>query len=78
MPYGGTIQVSKDDATWALVGFADKYNIDPNIWSTLNSSSQYSRVEPAHVQFSLLRQIAQHEGIQLDTRHSDGELSLTF
>ena len=73
MPYGGRIDISESDGQWQLQGVADKFNVDPDLWSILAASDLPQHLQPAHVQFALMPRIALDEGRRV-VSHADEEM----
>ncbi len=78
MPYGGSIAADQQDGHWTLSGTADKLNITPEIWSWLEAAGDKPPVQPSHVQFALLPNIAMDEGRQVKFDANDTQITLSF
>lgn len=78
MPYGGRIEVTQDTERLVLKGHADKFNLEPALWSMLEGSGNPHDLRAAHVQFGLLPTITADEGRSIAIAHSDTTLTLTL
>lgn len=69
MPYGGRIEVTRQDGIVTLTGHADKYNVDAALWALLDTGTNGAELRPSQVQFGLLPLIAGDEGraLHVDT-----------
>lgn len=78
MPYGGRIEVTKDAEHLVLKGHADKFNLEPALWSMLEGASNPHDLRAAHVQFGLLPTVTADEGRTIAIARSDTTLTLTL
>ena len=78
MPYGGRIEVARDDGAWQVVGHADKLNLVPDLWAILSTGNVPADIQPAHVQFALLPQIAADAARRVRFRAEQTRLTLSF
>jgi len=78
MPYGGRIEISKDNNQWLLHGRADKLNMDESLWDVLTKNDAPSDIKPAHVQFALMPLIASDTGRKIVTEAEPTEIKLRF
>ncbi|MEP2640102.1 histidine phosphotransferase family protein [Roseobacter sp.] len=78
MPYGGRIEVSREDDLWLLHGQADKLNVDEALWNVLATRDTPDDLRPAQVQFALLPVVANDGGRRVITEISDTYVKLRF
>lgn len=78
MPYGGRVEIAQDGDKMVLVGHADKFNIDPDLWGVLHGQPRAEELRPAHVQFGLLHVIAQDEARAVSVVTSDTRITITL
>ncbi|WP_299675572.1 histidine phosphotransferase family protein [uncultured Roseobacter sp.] len=78
MPYGGRIEVSREDNMWLLHGEADKLNIDEPLWNILATRDAPPSLRPAQVQFALLPILADDGGRRVVTEMSETQIKLRF
>lgn len=76
MPYGGRAKVTEDQGKWTLTGTADKLNVDPALWGLLNTPTGKTSVQPAHVQFALLPNIADDENRRVKYASDDTTITI--
>ena len=76
MPYGGRIEIARDDDQMVLRGHADKFNIDATLWDLLAGTPRAEDLRPAQVQFGLLPVIARDEGRALSITLEDSCITL--
>ena len=78
MPYGGRVEVSLTDGTWAVTGHADKFSMDAELWDRLQTGA-VDALAPAHVQFGLLHYHAKDIDRKVQvTQGAGGPLRMTF
>lgn len=78
MPYGGRIEIAVQEDRIELTGHADKFNMDPTLWSMLDGQSGHHDLRPAQVQFGLLPVIAADEGRKLTVDLRETALHITL
>ena len=78
MPYGGRVEISRQDDSWQLHGRADKLNIVDELWSILATRDAPCTLRPAEVQFALLPLIAADDGRRIVTELADTEIKVRF
>ncbi len=78
MPFGGRAEVSEDDGTWELKGIADKLNLDAALWGLLADQTADATLQPAHVQFALLPNVARDDDRQVASTSTDTSITITF
>lgn len=78
MPYGGRVEISKDEKRWKLHGIADKFNVDEALWSVLATCVAPEHLQPSQVQFLLLPFVAQETGRRVTTQIGPQDLQLAF
>jgi histidine phosphotransferase ChpT len=78
MPYGGRIEIVRDHDDWQIIGHADKVNIVHSLWEILATGAVPPDLQPAHVQFALLPQIAADAGRRVSFEADEPRLTLTF
>ena len=74
LPWGGRIAVRRDSAAWHLTARGNRLRIDPEVWAGLGADSAPATVQPAEVQFALIRPAAAAADRQIAV--SQGESSL--
>jgi len=55
LPYGGTIEVSRDGSDWIATGEAQKLKADPDLWSVVTNTGR-TELTPGTVHFGLAGQ----------------------
>ncbi|MFD2739212.1 histidine phosphotransferase family protein [Sulfitobacter aestuarii] len=78
MPYGGEVQILLNQGKWQLNGSAEKLNIDAPLWGLLKGQEQQAELQPAHVQFALLPQVAADAGCDLRMLTDTQTVTLSF
>jgi histidine phosphotransferase ChpT len=78
MPYGGWIEVAREDDDVVLTGRADKYNVDEALWTPLTQGRSADNLRPAHVQFGMLPVIAADGERALVVNTSDTPITIRF
>lgn len=76
LPFGGTITVTREGATWAVTGRSDKLLIDEKLWDALNRPG--ADVAPSEVQFALLPLLLDDIGARPRTRIGPEEIAIRF
>lgn len=76
MPYGGHVNVMRDQAGWTLTGSADKWRDCPDLLQALAQTSPPQDVAPCEVQFVLLPVLLQDGSRKISMIQSDGQIAL--
>ncbi|MEM6373868.1 MAG: histidine phosphotransferase family protein [Pseudomonadota bacterium] len=77
MPYGGRIEISCASGQWAISGYSEKSNPDPNLWAVLQGE-ELETLAPAHVQFALLPAVARDTDRNIGCDISADRLTIRF
>lgn len=78
LPYGGTVEISREDSSWFVRAQGRKLNPDPQVWSVFETNDVPAEITPALVQFALLPQLAQEAGRKITFEQDDTQLMLRF
>lgn len=79
LPAGGKIVVRCDRGQWQMQAYGSKIRFDANPWDILSSNRiDASELEPAHIQFALLRDALAKNGKTAQAGHSDSAASLRY
>lgn len=62
MPWGGTVTIEQEGASWRLTAGARKTKPDAALWAVLEGAAPHAPMTPAQVQFALLAQEARRQG----------------
>ncbi len=76
LPFGGSITVSHDGASWQIAGRSEKLLIDEKLWEALNRPG--ADVAPSEVQFALLPLLLEECGTRPRTRIGPEEITIRF
>lgn len=78
MPRGGRIMVTQKGSEWTLRADADRFNIDPGLWSLVVSPEALAEVTPSDVHFPLVLPAAQTADRTLVTEIGDHQIVARF
>lgn len=79
LPAGGKIVLRCDRGQWQMQAYGSKIRFDTSVWNLLSSSSaDTANIQPAHVQFILLRDALAQLGKSALAGHSDSAASLRY
>ncbi len=78
MPYGGEIEISRDESGWTVRGLSDKFNVNQPLWSMLADGNIPEDLAPAHVHFALLAVHSREENRRLRTTLDAYEITIRF
>ncbi|MEO0691698.1 MAG: histidine phosphotransferase family protein [Pseudomonadota bacterium] len=78
MPRGGRILVDRTTVGWILRADADRFNVDPALWSLVVSPEALAEVTPSDVHFPLVLPAAQAAGRTLMTEIGDDAIVARF
>lgn len=73
LPYGGRIEINCDNGAWTLTGYSQKATFEPALWNIL-AGAPAQDLAAAHVQFALLRAVAEDAARTVVTEYTAGEL----
>ena len=77
LPYGGEIAIHFENARWRLELNAERFTLDPVLWSTLEiSGTAETDIIPAHVQFLLLPLYAAEKSRKVQVIQSETKITL--
>ena len=82
LPYGGRVDIERQNDRWKLTLEAERIALDPALWETFeqHAAGQHAQSEtiiPAHVQFLLLPLHANALGRRVQHVHNDTKVILT-
>lgn len=78
LPYGGRVQIERNEARWMLRATAAKLKIDPALWEVLINPAASSEIGPAQVQFLLVPEEITRQHRRLTTELMESEIRLSF
>lgn len=78
MPRGGRISVYATDLEWTVRGTADRFNVDPALWSLVLAPEAIADVNPSDVHFPLVAPAARAADRTLVTEIGDHEIVARF
>ncbi|MDB5658001.1 MAG: hypothetical protein JWS10_616 [Cypionkella sp.] len=78
LPYGGRVEIERNDVRWLLRASAAKVKIEPTLWERLINPAAMGEVGPAHVQFLLVPDEIARQHRRLTTELTDTEIRLSF
>ncbi|GLS88652.1 histidine phosphotransferase [Cypionkella aquatica] len=78
LPYGGLIEVLRNDQRWSLRASATKMKIDASLWEGLIDPAALGDISPAQVQFLLVPEEINRQHRRLTTELAEGEIRLSF
>ena len=78
MTHGGDITISRVGATWTLTARAERFRIEPDLWSGLTQPGVQVVDAASQVQFALLPQVMAECGCRLEIVHDETALTATF
>lgn len=78
LPYGGTVQISVNDAIWSIVGTAEKLKFDADLWEGLSRPATQAEITPALVQFALFPVVATELGRKIKVMQSETQVAIEF
>lgn len=77
LPAGGRISLQSERGQWQMQAYGEKIRFDPAVWSVLSGAS-VEPVEPAQVQFMLMRTALDTLGASIQIGHSDSAVSIRY
>ncbi|MEP3346009.1 MAG: histidine phosphotransferase family protein [Litoreibacter sp.] len=79
LPAGGKIVVREDRGQWQMQAYGTKIRVEENPWSRLNGAViDVDDIQPAHIQFVLLREALDQMGKPIMAGYSDSAASLRY
>ncbi|UWQ13031.1 histidine phosphotransferase [Aliiroseovarius sp. M344] len=78
MPWGGHIQVTRDETHWQIRGEAEKLKVDPDLWGLLSEPQPGIDVPPAQVHFALIAPELGRQGRAAAVTIADHSISVEF
>jgi len=78
MPWGGTITVSRRDATWRVEGRAERVKPLPGLWPVATRKAKGSDIEASHVHFPLADKAAGELARRVVLVETPGTITLSF
>ncbi|MFC3182367.1 histidine phosphotransferase family protein [Cypionkella sinensis] len=78
LPYGGQVQVDRNEARWALRATAPKMKVDESLWEGLINPAGLTDIGPAQVQFLLVPDEITRQHRRLTTELAATEIRLSF
>ena len=79
LPAGGKIVVREDRGQWQMQSYGTKIRFDDTPWALLSGTAvELDDLQPAHIQFALLRDALAHIGQTAMAGHSDSAASLRY
>ena len=79
LPAGGKIVLRCDRGHWQMQAYGNKIRFDANPWGILsNSTADATELQPAHIQFALLRDALAQLGQTAQAGHSDSAASIRY
>jgi histidine phosphotransferase ChpT len=78
LPWGGTIRVEQQGATWRVIGASDRLRDMEGLWATLENPASDYEVSAAEVQFLLFPTLLEPLGRHLSLRRSPSEVVAEF
>lgn len=82
LPYGGRVDIERQDDLWKLTLEAERLTLDPALWDAFEQHAAQTQnssdaIIPAHVQFALLPMHASAMGRRVQYVQQDGKVILT-
>ncbi|PRY21890.1 histidine phosphotransferase ChpT [Aliiruegeria haliotis] len=77
MPFGGEIEISRDEEGWKVAGTSPKLKLDPEVWAALQGGS-IEAITPALVHFAMLPVVLKQSGRRLQATRADDRVTLAF
>ncbi|MGV6804759.1 MAG: histidine phosphotransferase family protein [Ruegeria sp.] len=62
MPMGGEVKIDNLGGKWTVTGWADRLNVDSELWKSLSAGACRNTITAAQVQFALLPETASKHG----------------
>ena len=78
LPFGGDIQVTKQDDSWQITGTGTKISASADLWQGLVSPDGPAQVSPAQVQFALLPAVAAEMGRQIAYDQDEAKITIRY
>jgi len=78
MPWGGKIEVRRDDDGWHLAGRAERLKPLPGLWPVVSESAGRGDIDACHVHFPLAHRAAADLGRHLSVAEGAGQITLSF
>jgi histidine phosphotransferase ChpT len=78
LPFGGKIQVDRNDQRWTLLASSPKLRADPALWENLINPAATADIGAAQVQFALVPEEIKRQHRRLSTEIAATEIRLSF
>lgn len=78
LPFGGDIQITKQDDSWQITGTGTKISASADLWQGLVSPDGPAQVSPAQVQFALLPAVAAEMGRQIGFEQNEAKITIRY
>lgn len=78
MPRGGRVSINRSQSDWSVRANADRFNIDPALWSLVIAPDALAELTPSDVHFPLVAPAAQAAGRTLVTEIGEQEIVARF
>ena len=78
LPFGGDIQITKQDDSWQITGTGTKVSAAAELWQGLVSPDGPAQVSPAQVQFALLPAVAAEMGRQIAYDQDEAKITIRY
>ena len=78
LPFGGDIQITKQDDSWQITGTGTKVSAAADLWQGLVSPDGPAQVSPAQVQFALLPAVAAEMGRQIAYDQDEAKITIRY
>lgn len=78
LPFGGDIQITKQDDSWQITGTGTKVSAVADLWEGLVKPDSPTQVSPAQVQFALLPAVAAEMGRQISYDQDEAKIAIRY
>ncbi len=78
LPWGGRVQVTRDDTRWQIAARGERMRVDPALWAHLATPQPPASIAPAEVHFALIGAEAAAQGRSLAVDIAEPGLTISF